>query len=121
MSHRGKGDKSGLRQHQAGGPQVTQNRFWVLEGEEEAIKVDQGIEVNPEDKEAEEDKDQPKNNNIQKEAIMSKVKLDMDQEMTQSEMEMEDQELQEILEREHLDLEGFLKQGTMGGLDSLPQ
>jgi len=45
----------------------------------------------------------------------------MDQEMTQSEMEMEDHELQEILDREHLDLEGFLKQVTMGGVDSLPQ
>lgn len=52
---------------------------------------------------------------------MSDVELDMDQEMTQSEMEMEDHELQEILDRDHLDLEGLLKQGTMGGLDSLPQ
>jgi len=41
--------------------------------------------------------------------------------MIQSEMEMEDLELQEILERENIDLEGFLKQGTMGGIDSLPQ
>lgn len=45
----------------------------------------------------------------------------MDQDITQSEMEMEDNELQEIPERENLDLEGFLKQGTMGGVDSLPQ
>lgn len=35
----------------------------------------------------------------------------MDQEMTPSEVEMEDHELQDILEREHLDLERFLKQG----------
>jgi len=41
--------------------------------------------------------------------------------MTQSEMEMENDELQEILQRENLDLEGFLKQGTMGGVESLPQ
>lgn len=41
--------------------------------------------------------------------------------MTRSEMEMEDHELQEILDREHVDLEGFLKEGTMGGVDSLPQ
>lgn len=34
---------------------------------------------------------------------------------------MEDHELQEILERENLYLEGFLKQGTMGGVESLPQ
>ena len=52
---------------------------------------------------------------------MSNGELEMDQEMTQSEMEMEDHELQEILDREHLDLEGFLKKGTMGGVDSLPQ
>ena len=40
--------------------------------------------------------------------------------MTQSEMELEEAELQEILEREHLDLEGFLIQGTSGGVDLLP-
>ena len=40
--------------------------------------------------------------------------------MTQSEMETEDNELQEILEKENLDLEGFLKQGTREGVDSLP-
>ena len=109
VSHRGKGSKRGLKQHQAEGPQVTQNRFQVLEEEEETIKVDQGIKESPKDKETQEDKDQPKNNNIQKEAMMSDVELDMGQEVTQSEMEMEDQELQEILDREHLDLEGFLK------------
>ena len=45
----------------------------------------------------------------------------MDQEMTQSEMEMEDNELQEILDIENLDLEGFLSKGTTGGEESLPQ
>lgn len=45
----------------------------------------------------------------------------MDQDMNQSEMETEDNELQEILDRENLDLEGFLNQGTMGGVESLPQ
>ena len=39
---------------------------------------------------------------------MSDTEPEMDQEMTQSEMELEDNELQEILDREHLDLEGFL-------------
>ena len=47
--------------------------------------------------------------------------MDMDQEMTQSEMEMEDNELQEILDRENLDLEGFLSKGTTRGVQSLPQ
>jgi len=41
--------------------------------------------------------------------------------MTQSEIELEECELQEILEGEHLDLEGFLIQGTTGGVESLPQ
>jgi len=35
-------------------------------------------------------------------------------------MEMEENELEEILEKENLDLEGFLKQGTGEGVDSLP-
>ena len=52
---------------------------------------------------------------------MNETRLEMDQEMTQSETDMEDHELQEILDKEHLDLEGFLKQGTTVGLDSLPQ
>jgi len=52
---------------------------------------------------------------------MSESKMDMDQEMTQSEMEMEDNELQEILDRENLDLEGFLSKGTTRGVQSLPQ
>ena len=53
--------------------------------------------------------------------MMSDAELEMDEEMTQSEMELVDHKLQEILDREHLDLEGFLNQGTMGGVDSLPQ
>jgi len=52
---------------------------------------------------------------------MSDAELEMDQEMTQNEMDLEDHELQEILDKENLDLEGFLIQGTTGGVDSLPQ
>ena len=47
--------------------------------------------------------------------------MEMDQEMTQSETDVEDHELQEILDKENLDLEVFLMQGTKGGIDSLPQ
>ena len=36
-------------------------------------------------------------------------------------MEMEHIELQKILDRENLDLEGFLSKGTSGGVESLPQ
>lgn len=40
--------------------------------------------------------------------MLSNMELEMDQEMTPSEVEMEDHELQDILEREYLDLERFL-------------
>ena len=53
--------------------------------------------------------------------MMSESKMDMDQKRIQSEMEMEYNELQEILNRENLDLEGFLSKGTTGGVESLPQ
>jgi len=52
---------------------------------------------------------------------MNESEMDMDQEMTQSEMELEDNELQEILDRENLYLEGFLSKGTTGEVESLPQ
>lgn len=52
--------------------------------------------------------------------MMSDTELETDQEMTESEMEMEDNKLHEILEKENLDLEGFLKQGTREGVYSLP-
>ena len=52
--------------------------------------------------------------------MLSDAETEMDHEMTQSEMEMEDQELQVILEKENLDLEDFLIQGTKEGIDSLP-
>lgn len=41
--------------------------------------------------------------------------------MTPSEVGIEDHELQDILDREHLDLKKFLEQGTTKGMDSLPQ
>ena len=41
--------------------------------------------------------------------------------MNQSEKNTEEHELQEILDKENLDLEGFLMQGTKGGIESLPQ
>ena len=53
--------------------------------------------------------------------MMSELEMEMDQEITQSNMEMEDNELQEILDRENLDLEGFLGKVTTGGIESLPQ
>ena len=63
VSHRGKGGKKGLKQHQPEGPQGSRNRYQVLEEEEGITKVDQGMEGSPEEKEKEEDKDQTKDNN----------------------------------------------------------
>jgi len=41
--------------------------------------------------------------------------------MTQNDTDPEDHELLEILDKENLDLAGFLRQGTTRGVDSLPQ
>ena len=60
-------------------------------------------------------------NNKQKDDMPSIVELIRDHKMTPSEAGMEDHELQEILERENLDLEKFLEQGITKGVDSLPK
>lgn len=72
-------------------------------------------------KEKEEDNNQTQDIGNRKETMSSETKLEMDQEVTQSETDLEDHELQEILDREHLDLEGFLRQGATEGIKSLPQ
>jgi len=56
------------------------------------------------EKKKEEDRVQTQECYKQKETMLSEVELEMDLEMTQSEMEMKYHELQEILDREHLDL-----------------
>lgn len=68
----------------------------------------------------EEDKEQTPDKNLQTETMVNNAETEMDHEMTQSEMETEDQELQAILEKENLDLEDFLIQGTKDRIDSLP-
>ena len=45
----------------------------------------------------------------QKERSMSKMEMEMHQEMTCSDIDLEDHELQGILDKENLDLEGFLR------------
>ena len=62
----------------------------------------------------------PKNKK-QKDDMLSIMELSRDHEMTPSEARMEDHELQEILERENLDLEKFLEQGITKGVESLPK
>ena len=65
--------------------------------------------------------EQTQNNEYQNEATLSDAEQEMDQEMTQNDMDPEEHELVEILDKENLDLEGFLRQGTTGGVDLLPQ
>lgn len=60
-------------------------------------------------------------NNKQKDDMPSIMELSRDHEMTPSEAGTEDHELQEILERENLDLEKFMEQGITKGVDSLPK
>jgi len=60
-------------------------------------------------------------NSQQKEDLSSNMEISRDHEMTPSEARMEDHELQEILEKENLDLEKFLEQGITKGVDSLPK
>jgi len=107
--HKGKGGKRGMKLHQREGRQTSQNRFQVLEGEEEITKADQAKGGSPMEEKNKVDGEQAQDISKQKETMMSDIELEMDQEMTHSEMEMEDQELQEILDKENLDLEGFLK------------
>jgi len=93
----------------------------VLEENEENTRENQSQKEGPNEKEKEENNKQSQDIGYQKETLMSETEMEMDQEMTQSEIDLEDHELQEILDKENLDLEGFLMQGTKGGIDSLPQ
>lgn len=108
-----KGGKRGPKQHPNDGQKDNQNKFQVLKEEEVNTKEDQAMEGSPEEKEKEDTHKQIKYIDNQNEAMMSDAELEMDPERTQSEMELED--------KEHLDLEGFLIQGTTGGVDSVPQ
>ena len=52
---------------------------------------------------------------------LSTMEVEKDPEMTQSESGTEDQDLQEILERENLELEKFLEWGRNLGINSIPE
>jgi len=52
---------------------------------------------------------------------LTTMEIEKDHEMTQSESGTEDQDLQEILERENLELEKFLEQGGNLGINSIHQ
>jgi len=60
-------------------------------------------------------------NNKQMDDLPNTMELNREHEMNSSEAGTEDHELQEILERENLDLENFLEQRITKGDDSLPK
>lgn len=119
--NRSKGRKRGPKNQQREEQQFRQNSFQVLQEEEENTKEEQAMEGSSAEKEEGKNPKQTQNDEYQKEATMSDVEQEMDQEMTQNDTDPEDHELLEILDKENLDLEGFLRQGTTGGVDSLPQ
>ena len=63
----------------------------------------------PVEKEKEESMEDTHDNNQQKEDLPSGMEISKDYEMTPSEARTEDHELQEILDRENLNLELFLE------------
>ena len=83
--------------------------------------MNQTPKESPVEKEKEESMEDTHDNNQQKEDLLNTMELERDQEMTPSKVGTEDHELQDILDREYLDLEKFLEQGTTKGMDSLPQ
>eukprot|EP00253_Pinus_taeda_P029313 PITA_29313 len=115
--HKGKNGKKGPKQHEVGGQKASQNQFQVLEEEEDIVGEDQVMKEGYDTREKEEYNEQTQENEKQKGKMMSDSELEMDQEMNQSEMETEDNELQEILDRENLHLEGFLHHGTTSGVE----
>lgn len=76
---------------------------------------------NPVVKEKDDNIEDRSDNSQQKEDQPSTMELDRGQEMTSSEVGTEEHELQDIMEREHLDLEKLLEEGTTKGVYSLPQ
>lgn len=118
---KGKGGWKGSRQQRSEGQKINTNRFQVLEEKEEMRREDQAMLEGPKEKEKEENYIITWEICNRKETMNNETEIEMDMEMTQSETNIEDHELQEILENEHLDLEGFLLQGTTRGIDSLPE
>ena len=108
---KGKGEK---RQHKKINKerQPSHNSFMILEEEEGNKETNQEMENIITEKEWDESVE---------DIIETMMEINKDYEMTPSEAGMEDHELQEILDRENIDLEKFLEQGMTKGVDSLPK
>ena len=94
-----KGSKKWRKQHQDEGLKGSQNKFQVLEEDEETSKEDQVTEGKAREKRIEDECDQNQKTEYQTETIMSESELEMDQDMNPSEMDLEYHELQEILDK----------------------
>jgi len=85
------------------------------------VRKNQELEDSHAEKEKEDNMENRPENNQHKKDLSSTMEFDRDQEMTPSQVGTKDHELQDILKREHLNLENFLDQGQTKGVDSLPQ
>lgn len=120
MGGKGKGGKKYQRKTSMD-KHPSHNSFKILEEEDGNNAMNQASKDNPAEKEKDAKMEDVPENNKLKEDFPSNMELGRDHEMTPSEVGTEYHELQEILERENLDLEKFLEQGTTKGVDSLPQ
>lgn len=107
VSSRGKGSKKEPKQQHKEGQKASQNKFQALVEMEDMPFENQSMGKDPTEKEKEEE-NTPKHS------------INEEEETRMSETDLEDHELQEIIDKENLDLEGFLQQGTRAGIDSLP-
>ena len=92
--------------------QSCHNSFKILEEEDENKETNQEMENTITEKERDESME---------EIIEIMMEINKDHEMTPSEVGTENHELREILERENIDLEKLLEQGTTKGVDYLPK
>ena len=97
------------------------NSFKILEEEEGNQETVQDMENVTKEQDKVADMEDITVNNQQKDDLPSLMEISTDQGMTPSEAGTKDHELQEILDRETLDLEKFLEQQKNIGVDSLPK
>jgi len=90
VASKGKGGKKGPKQQHNEVQKVSQNKFQVLEENEEITRENQSQEEGPNEKEKEEDKKHFQDTVYQKEKMMSETEMEMDQEIIQSEIDLED-------------------------------
>jgi len=120
VGHKGKGGKHPHRKISED-KHTRHNSFKILEEAGENMQIVQDIENITKEQGKEAKMEDITVNNQQKEDLPSCMEINRDHEMTPSEAGMEDHELQEILDRENLDLQKFLDQGKNIGVDSLPK